>query len=96
MEPETLRECLNTLANKAVRTLFDLDWPELKEEPELDYRPFPVDSLPSIVAKYVKEHSAAMGCDSAFIAVPALSALAGVIGNTRRLRLKNTWSAPAL
>lgn len=37
-----------------------------------------------------------MRCDESFIALPLLSALAAAIGNTRRLKVKKVWSAPAI
>lgn len=60
------------------------------------YQPFPVTTLPAPVAAFVQEASRAIGCDEAFIALPLLSALAASVGNTHRVRLKNSWSEPAI
>ncbi len=58
--------------------------------------PFPVDALPETVASFVREGAAAMGCDSSFLALPLLVAYASAIGNTRRIRLKKSWTEPAI
>lgn len=62
----------------------------------IPYRPFPVDQLPQILREFVCEGAAETGCDPAYIALPALAALASAIGNTRRLKLKSTWSVPPI
>src|SRR5262249_51488650 len=36
------------------------------------------------------------GCDSSYLALPLLTAIAAAIGNTRRLELKRGWSAPPI
>jgi hypothetical protein len=61
--------------------------------PPEPYRPFPVHCLPSVLARFVNEASAAMECDPAYLALPALAVCAGLIGNSRVLRIKSTWSA---
>jgi len=33
----------------------------------------------------------ALGCDAGYVGLPALSALASAVGNTRRIRLKASW-----
>ena len=58
------------------------------------YEPFPVDTLPAVVGKYVESSAAALGCDASYVALPLLSALASAVGNTRRVRLKASWSEP--
>jgi hypothetical protein len=64
--------------------------------PPKPYRPFPVEVLPATIAALVLEGAAAMRCDPAYIALPALVAVAGVIGNTREIRLKRTWTEPSV
>jgi hypothetical protein len=64
--------------------------------PVAAYRPFPVEVLPEPVKSYVVEGAAALGCDPAFVALPALGAMAGAIGNARAVRLKSTWTEPAI
>jgi hypothetical protein len=60
------------------------------------YRPFPVHALPPVSREYVTECAKALGCDVALVALPHLAALAAAIGNTHTLRLKSTWSVPAV
>jgi len=63
-----------------------------KQEP---YKPFPVELLPPIVSEYVLEHAAAINIDPAFVAVPMLPTLAGLIGQTRKLPIKRGWCEPS-
>jgi hypothetical protein len=58
--------------------------------------PFPTDCLPGVLARFVREAAVAMGCDEGFVALPALTACAGLIGHTRVLKLRETWHAPAV
>jgi hypothetical protein len=63
-----------------------------KRSPELpSYRPFPVEALPAPMAEYVRQGAVALGCEPAYLALPALAVAAGLIGYTRVLRLKRTW-----
>ncbi|MBA4107075.1 MAG: hypothetical protein C0485_15120 [Pirellula sp.] len=59
------------------------------------YQPFPVEVLPTAVRNIVVEGAAALGCDEAMIALPALVACGGAIGASRLIRLKSTWLEPA-
>lgn len=61
-----------------------------------DYEPFPVDALPECCARFVTEASKAMNVDPAMLATPMLGMLSGTIGNTRTVRLKEAWIAPAV
>ncbi len=60
------------------------------------FRPFPVDALPEPVGGYVTAAAAAIGCDSAYAALPMLAMLAACIGTTRRVQLKRDWCEPAV
>jgi hypothetical protein len=60
------------------------------------YQPFPVELLPDVVQPYVTEHALAIGIDAAYVAVPMLSVLAGLIGQSRGLQLKRTWCLPSI
>ncbi|MFM9965347.1 MAG: YfjI family protein [Planctomycetaceae bacterium] len=60
------------------------------------FRTFPVDVLPAPLAEVVRCVTKAMGCDPSFVALPALSVLAGAIGNSRRIRLKRGWTEPVI
>jgi hypothetical protein len=68
----------------------------LRLRPIAPYVPFPVDILPPVLARFVSEGALAIGCDSAFLALPVLSVCAGLIGNRRRVKLKRRWSEPAV
>jgi hypothetical protein len=60
------------------------------------FEPFPTDCLPPTVQSYVCEHSTAIGIDAAFVGVPILSTLAGLIGSARSLYLKRSYDLPAI
>ena len=60
------------------------------------YQPFPVDALPNPVRRFVRATANSIGCDEAYVALPLLSALAGVIGNSRYLLVKPDWRVPAI
>ena len=60
------------------------------------FRPFPTDALPEPIRGFVVAGAKAIGCDSSYLALPMLTALAAAIGNTRRIQLKRGWSAPAI
>jgi hypothetical protein len=66
-----------------------------KPEPP-PYVPFPTDALPQVVADFIHEGAAALGCDESYIALPLLTALASAVGNSRCIRLKRTWCEPAM
>ena len=69
---------------------------EIGENVYVDALPFPVHTLPEAVADYVGEAAKAIGCDPSFIALPILATLARAIGNSRVIRIKRTWSEPAI
>jgi hypothetical protein len=58
------------------------------------YQPFPVDALPKPLAEFVQQGALSLGCDPAFVALPAWAVLGSVIGNSRSIRLKRTWWEP--
>jgi hypothetical protein len=60
------------------------------------FRPFPVEALASPIREYVDEASRALGCDPAYVALPALAVAASAIGNTRVIRLKRGWDEPSV
>lgn len=65
-------------------------------EPALRWQPFPTHLLPGTVGRYVQAASDAIGCDASFVALPLLASLARAIGNSRVIRLKRTWTEPAI
>jgi len=60
------------------------------------YQPFPIHTLPKPVGAYVRAASKAIGCDASFVALPLLASLSRAIGNSRVIRLKSTWTEPAI
>jgi hypothetical protein len=62
----------------------------------LEFQPFPVDVLPEPVRSFVINGAQAIGCDTSYLALPLLTAIASAIGNTRRLELKRGWLAPPI
>src|SRR5262249_37306638 len=60
------------------------------------HRPIRVEVLPSPLDGFVAEGAASLGCDPAYVALPALAAIASAIGNTRALRLKRGWEEPSI
>ena len=52
--------------------------------------------LPKVVADFIHEGAAALGCDGVYIALPLLAVLASAVGNSRCIRLKRTWCEPAM
>jgi hypothetical protein len=60
------------------------------------FMPFPLDALPEPVRSFVAGGAKAIGCDPSFIALPLLAGLASAIGNTRRIKIKRSWSEPAI
>jgi Protein of unknown function (DUF3987)/RepB DNA-primase N-terminal domain len=69
---------------------------EAKAEPIPQYQSFPTDTLPEPIRSYVELGAKAIYCDAAFLALPALAMCASAIGTTRRIRLKSTWTEPAV
>jgi hypothetical protein len=65
-------------------------------EPQLEWAPFPVKELPGPVCRYVVAAARAIGCDVSMIVLALLAGLSSAIGNSRRIKLKKTWSEPAL
>ena len=60
------------------------------------FRPFPAQALPKPVSTFIEEAAETLGCDMSFIALPLLSGLASAIGNSRRIRIKQNWTEPAI
>lgn len=67
-----------------------------KSSPAEAYRPFPVDALPEPLSSLVTEAAAAIGCDEAYLGLPALTVAGAAIGTTRRLELKAGYAAPPI
>jgi hypothetical protein len=89
-DDEQLRARLEALADAA-----PVEEPDQPAEPH-GYLPFPLAALPEPVQTLVREGALALGCDPAFVALPALAVVAGLTGNTRAIRLKPDWTEPAV
>jgi hypothetical protein len=88
--PETIAENFERLVEKA-ETI------ELaKPDTPLSWQPFPVDCLPPVMRDFVVRGGAAIGCDPVFVLIPLLVVCAALIGTYRRLRLKRSWTEPAV
>jgi hypothetical protein len=72
------------------------EWQQANTVDSSGYVGFPTQLLPEAVQAYVLEHSQAIGIDPAFIAVPLLPVLAGLIGQARRLFIKRNWTEPSI
>lgn len=74
--------------------------PAEKKKPQLlpidPYQPFPVETLPEPARGFVVTGAKAIGCDQSFVALPLLTMLGAAIGNTRKIILKRTWTAPPI
>jgi hypothetical protein len=60
------------------------------------YSPFPVTVLPAPLRDLVSAGSAAIDCDAAYVALPAIAAAASAIGTLRTIRLRRGWDEPAI
>jgi hypothetical protein len=49
-----------------------------------------------VFREYVDASAAAIGCDPALVALPALATVAGCIGNSRAIQLRRGWREPAV
>jgi len=88
-EPDAMRAEIEALAQA------DEPW-RADDADDLAFRPFPVDALPEPIRGFVDAGARAIGCDTSYLALPLLTAIAAAIGNTRRLELKRGWSVPPI
>jgi len=62
----------------------------------LRYKPFPVEVLPAPLDAFVARGAESIGCDTAYVGLPVLSSVAGVVGVTRLIQLKATYREPLI
>jgi hypothetical protein len=62
--------------------------------PPRPYTPFPVEALPALLQPFVRAVAAAIPCDPAAVALPALVACGAAVGAARVLSIKNAWTEP--
>ncbi|MCA9266588.1 MAG: DUF3987 domain-containing protein, partial [Planctomycetales bacterium] len=86
-----LRRVVDTLADGTV-----VNRPSRPAAQIEQFQPFPTSALPESIRGFVICCARAIGCDTSYLALPILTALAAAIGNTRRIQLKRGWSAPAI
>jgi hypothetical protein len=60
------------------------------------YRQFPSGLLPAVLRDFVRAHAKSKACDPALVALPALAACAGAIGNSYVIRPKWDWVEPCV
>jgi hypothetical protein len=89
--PDECRAEIEALAKAA-----EPERPEPPTSEQCRYRPFPVAVLPEPIRGFVACGARSIGCDPSYLALPLLVALGAAIGNTRRLLLKQGWSAPPI
>lgn len=66
------------------------------EETASGFHPFPTEILPEPIRSYVTQGAEAIFCDPSYIALPVLTMLAGAIGNTHEVCLKDGWNEPCV
>ena len=69
---------------------------DYRETPPTSFEPFPIDSLPHPLVEIVRTAAHVIDCDPSFVALPILSVLSAVIGNSRKLHINQTWEVPPL
>lgn len=90
-EPDELRRQMETMADAAKPVEL------IRPEPAMpSWQPFPVDALPEPIAGLIRAGSKALGCALSYVALPLLAGLASAIGATRRIKLKASWTEPAV
>ena len=58
------------------------------------WSPFPLETLPPVLSRFVEEHARSKGVDASMIALPLLGAVAGAIGNSLAVRAREDWREP--
>jgi hypothetical protein len=70
--------------------------PSRKVAMKRSFRPFPIDSLPEPLARFVLAVAASTSTDPSWAALAALAVIAGCIGNRVAIILKKGWVEPAI
>ena len=87
---------LETVKTTPEATVAEAKVDAITDDDPLEFQPFPVDALPEPVRSFVINGAQAIGCDTSYLALPLLTAIAAAIGNTRRLELKRGWLVPPI
>lgn len=88
-------EVLKTRLESIAGLIYD-DTDQGDEDKALAWKPFPVETLPSIMQDYCLAGAEALRCDPAFLAMPALVTAAACIGNSRFMHIKASWIEPCV
>ncbi|MFO0799420.1 MAG: DUF3987 domain-containing protein [Gemmataceae bacterium] len=64
--------------------------------PPRPFVPFPVDALPAPLVPFVTGVAAAIPCDPAAVALPALAVCGAAVGAARVLQIKRSWAEPPI
>ncbi|MCA9295079.1 MAG: DUF3987 domain-containing protein, partial [Phycisphaerales bacterium] len=62
----------------------------------LSHSPYPLELLPEPVARFCDAVARMIGCEAAYVALPATTLLAGCIGNTHKLQIKRGFEVPSV
>ena len=60
------------------------------------YQPLPLACFPEPVREFIAAQARTLRCDLSAVALPVLSVLASALGGTQRIRIKRTWTEPAI
>lgn len=74
----------------------DPNAPPRRGDPPVAFVPFPVNALPAPLRPFVRELAAALPCDPANVALPAVAACAAAVGMARVLWIKRSWVEPPI
>ncbi|TWU28412.1 DUF3987 domain-containing protein [Bythopirellula polymerisocia] len=91
VDADELRRQLEALANEAESIQVERPTACIER-----YQPFPTKALPEPVRGFVIAGAKAIGCYASYLALPMLSVMASLIGNTRCIQLMRGWSAQAI
>lgn len=61
---------------------------------ESEFSPFPTDTLPPVLSRFVREAAESIQCDESYVALPLLAACGAALGNARTIELKSDWREP--
>ena len=64
--------------------------------PPRPFAPFPLDALPAPLVPFVTAVAAAIPCDPAAVALPALAVCGAAVGAARVLEVKRSWAEPPI
>jgi hypothetical protein len=84
--------------NVAAARMCWLDWVcdrVVRSVPSSDSDAFPVDAMPEAIRALVEEGAVAQGVDAAFYGAPVLGVLAGCIGASRSIVVRDHWTEPS-